>query len=96
MPLIAQAAQGGGLLAFMPFVLMIAIFYFLILRPQMKRQKEHAAMQNSLAAGDQIVTNGGVHGVIKGVKDEQILQVKIAENTVVELDRAAVARKKNS
>ncbi len=94
MPLIAQAAQGGGLLAFMPFVLMIAIFYFLILRPQMKRQKEHAAMQNSLTNGDQIVTNGGVHGVIKSVKDDGTLQVKIAENTVVELDRIAVARKK--
>jgi preprotein translocase subunit YajC len=96
MPLIAQAAPGGGLIAFMPFVLMIAIFYFLILRPQMKRQKEHVAMQNSLGAGDQIVTNGGVHGVIKSLKDENILQVKIAENTVVELDRSAVARKKNA
>ncbi|MCA9782133.1 MAG: preprotein translocase subunit YajC [Candidatus Delongbacteria bacterium] len=95
MPLIAQAPQGGGLMAFLPFVVMIAIFYLLIIRPQMKRQKEHAAMQQSLTSGDQIVTTGGVHGVIKSVKEDS-LQVKIAENTVVDLDRNAVARKKNA
>ncbi len=82
-------------MGFMPFIVMIAIFYFLIIRPQMKRQKEHQEMQNSLSQGDRVVSNGGVHGVIKAIRDDGVLSVKIAENTVVEMDRAAVARKKS-
>jgi len=91
MPVIAQAAgsQGmGGML--LTFGLMFAVMWFLIIRPQQKRQKEHQQMVAALKKGDRVVTSGGLHGVVKDVRDD-VLQVKIAENTVVEVSRGAVS-----
>jgi preprotein translocase subunit YajC len=95
MPVFAQAAsQGmGGMLV--TFGLMFAVMWFLIIRPQQKRQKEHQNMVNSLKKGDHIITSGGLHGVIKDVREHTIL-VKIAENTHVEISRGAVASLKGA
>ncbi len=95
MPVFAQAAsQGmGGMLV--TFGLMFAVMWFLIIRPQQKRQKEHQSMVNSLKKGDRVITSGGLHGVIKDVREHTIL-VKIAENTVVEISRGAVASLKGA
>ncbi len=89
MPIFAQAQGGmGGMLV--TFGLMFAVMYFLIIRPQQKRQKEHQAMLDAVKKGDRVITSGGLHGVVKDVRDDTLL-VKIAENTVVEISRAAIA-----
>lgn len=90
MPIFAQAAGQGMTGTLITFGLMFAVMWFLIIRPQQKRQKEHQNMVNSLKKGDRIVTSGGLHGVVKDVR-EQTLLVKIAENTHVEISRGAVA-----
>ena len=73
-------------------LLVIMIFYFLILRPQQKRQRDHAKMLEELAKGDRIVTNGGLYATILNVKDN-VLVATIAEGVKVELARNAIANK---
>ncbi|MDR0785136.1 MAG: preprotein translocase subunit YajC [Treponema sp.] len=87
-----QGAPGGGnpLVSFVPFILIIAIFYFLIIRPQNKKQKETQKMLDSLKKGDKIVTIGGVHGTIQNVKDKSVI-VKIDDNVKVEFSRSAIS-----
>lgn len=81
----------GGML--LTFGLMFAVMYFLIIRPQQKRQKDHQKMLDALKKGDRVISNGGLHGVVKEVREDVVL-VKIAENTVVELSRGAVASRR--
>ena len=82
----------GALAQFLPLILLFVIFYFLIIRPQQKQQKAHKEMLASLKKGDRIVTNGGLIAEI--VKpEEDFLKIKLADNVVVKLDRAYVARK---
>lgn len=88
------AGQPSSLMMWMPIVLIFVIMYFLILRPQAKRQKEHQAMLSALQKGDDVVTAGGIYGTIVGVKEkEQTLIVKIADNVKVEIARSGIARK---
>ena len=88
------AGQPSSLMMWMPIVLIFVIMYFLILRPQAKRQKEHQAMLSALQKGDDVVTAGGIYGTIVGVKEkEQTLIVKIADNVKVEIARTGIARK---
>ncbi len=90
----AGAGQPSSLMMWAPIVLIFVIMYFLILRPQAKRQKEHQAMLNALQKGDDVVTAGGIYGTIVGVKEkEQTLIVKIADNVKVEIARSGIARK---
>ncbi len=95
--LFLQTSPGSApnsLMMWLPIVLIFVIMYFLILRPQAKRQKEHQKMLGSLKQGDKIVTAGGIHGTIAGIKEkEQTLLVKISDNVKVELARGSVARK---
>jgi len=79
----------------MPLALIFVIMYMLIIRPQQKKQKDQQRMIDSLKKGDNIVTNGGIHGTIVGVKErEKTLIVKIADNVKIELSRGTVARVK--
>ena len=89
-------AEGGGnpIASLLPFVLMFVVLYLLILRPQMKKQKNQQKMIDELEKGDDVVTSGGIHGSIANIKDDVIV-VKIADNVKVELSRAAVSRVKN-
>ena len=84
-------SSGNPIAQLLPFVLMFVVLYFLILRPQIKKQKTQQKMIDQLAKGDKIVTSGGLYGVITNLKDDVIL-VKIAENVRVEMSRAAVSR----
>jgi len=95
MPTFAQAAAGGGSGMLITFGLMFVVMWFLIIRPQQKRQKEHQAMIAAVEKGDKIITNGGLHGVVKEVREETLL-VKVAESTHVELARGAVSVVKKS
>ncbi|OUM97078.1 MAG: preprotein translocase subunit YajC [Paenibacillaceae bacterium ZCTH02-B3] len=84
-----QAAGGGGfLITLLPFIAMFAILYFLMIRPQQKRQRERNNMLRSLQKGDQVVTIGGLHGVIESIADDKI--VLKAGEVKLTFDRSAV------
>jgi preprotein translocase subunit YajC len=89
----AGAAAGGmsSLTQMLPLVLMFVVLYFIMIRPQMKKQKEHKAMIDALGKGDEVVTGGGLLGRITKV-DEQYVSVEIAGNVVVQLQRSAVVQ----
>jgi preprotein translocase subunit YajC len=85
--------QGNPLTLLLPFALIFAIFYLLIIRPQQKRQKEHQKMLDAVQNGDRVLTTGGIIGNVVGTKEEDgllILVVKIADNTKVEVARGHV------
>lgn len=85
----AEAAPGGGLMSLMPLVLMFVIFYFLLIRPQRKRMKEHEEMVARLKKGDRVVTNGGLIGTIRDVKERELV-IEIADRTKVRVVRGQV------
>lgn len=87
----AQTAGGadGGLLSFLPIILMFVVLYFLMIRPQMKRAKEQKAMMAALAKGDEVITAGGVLGRITKVTDAYVT-VEIASGTEVLVQKSAV------
>jgi preprotein translocase subunit YajC len=86
------APEGGaaGFASFIPLILMFVIFYFLLIRPQQKRSKEHRSMIANLKKGDRIVTSGGLHGRVTGM-DETTLTVEIADKVRVKISRGNVA-----
>ncbi len=88
------AAQGQSApppwASMVPLVLLFAVFYFLLIRPQQKRQKEHQQMLESIRKGDQIVTSGGLLGVVTNVK-ENTFTVRIADGVKVEITKNSVA-----
>ena len=87
-----EGAPGAGsfVTTLIPFALIIGIFYFLIIRPQNKKQKETQKMLSTLKKGDKVVTIGGVHGVIQSVKESSVI-VKVDENTKMEFSRSAIS-----
>src|SRR6266567_2463123 len=74
-----------------PFVCIGVIFYFLIIRPQSKRQKDLENLVSTLKTGDKVVTNSGIHGIISNVKEGKTLSLKIADNVKIEIDKSAIA-----
>jgi preprotein translocase subunit YajC len=92
--LIAAAQPGqnsGGIVAFVPFILIMFIIYFLMIRPQTKRQKEKELMRESLKKGDKIITMGGIHGSVQGFKQKnKLVVVKVDNNTNLTLSRTAI------
>lgn len=87
----AQTAggMGGNLTSFLPIILMFVVLYFLMIRPQMKRQKEHRSMMDALAKGDEVVTVGGVLGKVTKVS-EGYVNLEIADGTEVVVQKVAV------
>ena len=85
----APAGAAGGLMSFLPIILMFVVLYFLMIRPQMKRQKEQKAMIDALAKGDEVVTAGGLVGKVSKVGDAYI-HVDIANGTEIVMQKAAV------
>ena len=80
------AGQGGGLISFLPLILMFVIFYFILIRPQQKKQKDHRLMVSNLKNGDRIVTTGGIHGRIISASDNT-LTIEVAHQVRVKLNR---------
>ena len=74
----------------LPFVLIILVFYFLILRPQKRRQKEREKLLTGVQRGDKVVTSGGIHGTVEGIEDNIVL-VKIADNVKVKMEKSAIS-----
>jgi preprotein translocase subunit YajC len=81
----------SSLMSMLPLLLMFVVLYFVMIRPQMKKQKEHRAMLDALAKGDEIVTAGGFVGRVSAMGDTY-LSVELAEGTVVQLQRQAVTQ----
>ncbi len=90
-PAYAQDMNGlmGGVGQFLPLVLIFAVFYFLLIRPQQQRQKEMKKMLSELKRGDKVITGGGILGAVTKVKDNEI-EVEIAENTRVTVLRDTI------
>ncbi|WP_006786200.1 preprotein translocase subunit YajC [Thiorhodospira sibirica] len=87
----AEGQAGSGLIEFIVMiVIFFAIMYFLIIRPQSKRAKEHKAMVDALGKGDEVVTNGGLLGKVTEL-DDAFIKIEVAEGTVVSIQRHAVA-----
>ena len=87
------AGQGQGQNPFVqmaPMILIFVMFYFILIRPQRKKQQELAAQISSLKGGDQIVTTGGIYGVVSSLQ-EKTITLKIADNVKIKIDKAAVA-----
>ena len=82
--------QGGAFGAFIPLILMFAIFYFLLIRPQQKKSKQHREMIASLKKGDRVVSTGGLHGVITGINDD-VVTMEIAPKVRVKVSRGSIA-----
>ncbi len=90
----AQAAApaggtAGGLMSFLPIILMFVVLYFLMIRPQMKRQKEQKAMIDAIAKGDEVVTAGGIVGKVTKVADAYIT-LEVAEGTEIVMQKASI------
>jgi len=87
-----NGGEGSGIFGLLPFILIFVIFYLLLIRPQMKQQKKKQAMVKSLKKGDKVVTVGGLHGTIEGVRDkDEVLVLKVADNVKVRVSRSAIA-----
>lgn len=85
----AAAGSQGGIMEFLPLIALLAVFYFLVLRPQSKRAKEHKALVEALQRGDEVVTVGGQVGSVSKVFEEYVA-VEVAENVEVTVQKAAI------
>ena len=83
---------GGGIMEFLPLILIFAAFYFLLIAPQRKKQKEHNKMIEALEKGAKVKTIGGLFGTVTGVKDDRFV-IRIGENMKVEVAKEAIAAK---
>jgi preprotein translocase subunit YajC len=85
------AAPANPIMTFLPMILIIVVFYFFMIRPQMKKQKEVAAFRNSLAKGDKVVTTGGIYGKIIELKDNYVL-LQVDDNVKIRVDKSALVK----
>lgn len=93
-PAYAQAAggAGGALTSFVPLILIFAIMYFLLIRPQQKKVKEHQAMVEAVRRGDQVVTAGGLIGKVAKVKDDNEIEVELAQGVKVRVVKSTLSQ----
>ena len=87
----AASSADSGLLGMLPLVLMFVVLYFVMIRPQMKRQKEHKAMVEAIAKGDEVVTAGGVIGKISKLSDN-FVYLEVANGVELQLQRSAITQ----
>lgn len=86
----AGGAQQGGLMGFLPLIILFIAFYFFLIRPQMKRQREHQKLVQGLQKGDEVVTSGGMLGRVSELNDAY-LKIEVAKGVEVKIQRAAVS-----
>ena len=82
--------DGSGLAQFIPLILIFVIFYFFLIRPQQKRVKDHKAMVESLKRGDEVITSGGIIGIVDRVMEDDRIEVIIGEGTKVQIIRSTI------
>jgi preprotein translocase subunit YajC len=83
-------AQPSGIALFLPLILIMVIFYFLMILPAQRRQKKVSEMLKALKTGDKVITNGGIYGTIVGLEDEAV-QLRVAEQVKMKVARSAIA-----
>jgi preprotein translocase subunit YajC len=88
-PAPSPSGAGPQLIGMLPILFMVVIMYYVMIRPQMRRQKEQARLVSSLKTGDRVVTASGIHGLISNVKDKTVI-VKVADNVKMEMEKTAV------
>ena len=89
----AGGAAGPGMLeSLLPFILIFVVFYFLLIRPQQKRAKEHKAMVEGLKRGDKVITSGGIVGKVSKVIDDNEVEVEIARDVKVKIIRSTISQ----
>ena len=81
---------GQGIAQFIPLILIFVIFYFFLIRPQQKRVKDHKAMVESLKRGDEVITSGGIIGIVDRVMEDDRIEVTIGEGTKVQIIRSTI------
>ena len=94
-PAFAQAAgagPGSAIASFLPLVLIFVIMYFLLIRPQQKKQKQHRTMVEALRRGDQVLTQGGIMGKVSKIGEDGIVEVEIAEGVKVKVVKSTIAQ----
>ncbi len=95
-PAFAQAAgapsTGAAVAQFLPIILIFVIFYFLLIRPQQKKMKEHRAMIEALRRGDQVVTSGGIVGKVSKVQEDGMIEVEIADGVRVKIIKGTIGQ----
>ena len=82
--------DGQGIAQFIPLILIFVIFYFFLIRPQQKRVKDHKAMVESLKRGDEVITSGGIIGVVDRVMEDDRIELTIGEGTKVQIIRSTI------
>ena len=85
------ATQGGGLMSFLPLILIIVLFWFFMIRPQMKRQKELKNFRESLQKGDKVVTTGGIYGKVAEIQDYYVI-LEVEGQVRLKIDKSAVIK----
>ena len=85
-----MSPQPSPILQFLPLIFLFVIFYFMIIRPQQKKQKDHANMLAKIDKNDEVVTAGGVHATVISVGDKTVI-LRIADNVKIEIDKASIA-----
>ena len=85
-----QPQAASPIMNFVPLVLIFVIFYFMLIRPQRQKEKEHQKMLSNMAKNDEVVSSGGIHGTIVNVKDKTVI-LRIDENVKIEIDKNCVA-----
>lgn len=85
------SAQASPIAGFLPLVLIFVIFYFLMIRPQQKKFKEHQAMVKALKRGDKVITNGGIMGTVDKIESDNVVHVEIASGVVVQMARHSIS-----
>lgn len=86
----APAGQEGGIMSFLPLILIIIVFYFFMIRPQLKKQKEQKKFRESLSKGDKVVTIGGIHGKIVEVKESTVI-IEAAKDLRITVEKSAIS-----
>ena len=89
-PAAPAPSPGGGFGLFVPFIFIFVIMYFMLFRPQKKRQQEQQRLISALKTGDKVVTNSGIHGLIANVKETTVI-LKVADNVKIEMEKSAIA-----
>ena len=84
--------SGQGIAQFIPLILIFVIFYFFLIRPQQKRVKDHKAMVESLKRGDEVITSGGIIGIVERVMEDDRIEVIIGEGTKVQIIKSTITR----
>ena len=90
--LAATQKKSGGIAAFLPLLVLVGVFWFLIMRPQQRRVKEQRSMSTNLKQGDRVVAAGGIVGTIRRI-DDTTISLQVADNVVIKIDKASISKR---